>query len=209
MIIELEILIYGILLGLFAASSPGPLFILMLSETLRYGKREGIKIAVSPLITDIPIFLFVFLVLSNLMQYDFIVSLISLFGAFYLIYLGIENLKIKNSKFEVELTSDTALRKGVITNFLNPSPYLFWLTIGGPTIIKSLEINFLLTILFVIGFYLFFIGLNLLIVLIFERSKPFIKSSFYIYTVKALGIALLFFALLFIRDGLKLIGILV
>lgn len=207
MIIELETLIYGILLGLFAGLSPGPLLVLMLSETLRHGKREGTKIAISPLITDIPILLFVFLVLTNLMQYDFVIGTISLFGACYLFYLGIENLKAKTHKFEVELSEENALRKGVMTNLLNPSPYLFWLTIGGPTILRSLAIHFVLSIIFVLGFYGVFIGSNLVIVSIVEKSKSFVKSTYYLYTVRTLGIALIIFALLFIRDGLELIGI--
>jgi threonine/homoserine/homoserine lactone efflux protein len=208
MTVELEILVYGVLLGLFAGSSPGPLLALMISETFRHGKREGIRVAVSPLITDVPISLFVFLVLTNLMQYDSLIGILSLCGACYLIYLGIENLKADVREFEVESVRENGLRKGVMTNFLNPSPYLFWLTIGGPTLLSSLETHFVLPIIFVLGFYSVFIGSNLVIVLIVEKSRSFLKSSYYIYIVRALGVALVFFALLFIRDGLELIGIL-
>ncbi len=141
------------------------------------------------------------------MQYDFVIGTISLFGACYLFYLGIENLKAKTHEFEVELSEENALRKGVTTNLLNPSPYLFWLTIGGPTILRSLAIHFVLSLIFVLGFYGVFIGSNLVIVSIVEKSKSFVKSTYYLYTVRTLGIALIIFALLFIRDGLELIGI--
>ncbi len=40
-----EFLISGIILGLAAGTSPGPLLALVFSETLKYGKKEGIKIA--------------------------------------------------------------------------------------------------------------------------------------------------------------------
>jgi len=91
----LEFLISGMIFGLAAGTSPGPLLALVFSETLKYGKEEGVKIAVSPLITDLPIVLFVLLVLSNLIEYDLVIGVISLFGACYLIYLGFESLRVK------------------------------------------------------------------------------------------------------------------
>lgn len=203
--IELEILIYGVILGLFAGSSPGPLFALLVSETLRHGKREGIRIAISPLITDLPILLFVFIILANLIQYDFVIGMISLFGACYLIYLGIENLKINIQALVVKRKEENALKKGILTNLLNPSPYLFWLTIGGPTILRSLEINYVLSIIFVLGFYCVFIMFNLIIILILINLKSIIESVYYLYTVRALGIALFIFALFYVVDGFKLI----
>jgi len=125
MIEGLEFLVSGVIFGLAAGTSPGPLLALVFSETLKYGKKEGIKIAVSPLITDLPIVLFVLFILSSLMGYNFVIGMIYLFGACYLIYLGVESLRVKMNKFEVELTKRDALKRGVIANFLNPHPYLF------------------------------------------------------------------------------------
>ena len=48
------LLITGIILGLMAGISPGPLLALVISETLKHGKKEGIKIALTPFITDLP-----------------------------------------------------------------------------------------------------------------------------------------------------------
>lgn len=48
-------LISGIIFGLSAGISPGPLLALVISETLKFGRKEGIKVAIAPLITDIPI----------------------------------------------------------------------------------------------------------------------------------------------------------
>lgn len=101
MIEGLEFLISGVIFGLAAGTSPGPLLALVFSATLKYGKKEGIKIAVSPLITDSPIILFVLFILSSLVGYNFVVGMISLFGACYLIYLGVENLRVKIDEFDV------------------------------------------------------------------------------------------------------------
>ncbi|WP_243684857.1 hypothetical protein [Methanosarcina barkeri] len=78
----IEFLALGSFLGLAAGTSPGPLLAVTISETLQYGKWEGIKVAVSPLITDLPIVLSVLYVLSHLKSYDFIIGIIAFFWGF-------------------------------------------------------------------------------------------------------------------------------
>jgi threonine/homoserine/homoserine lactone efflux protein len=78
----IEFLVYGILFGLVQGLTPGPLITLIFSETLKYGKKEGLKIAISPLITDSLIVSLSLLILSNLSSYTVVIGIISLFGAF-------------------------------------------------------------------------------------------------------------------------------
>jgi threonine/homoserine/homoserine lactone efflux protein len=203
----LEFLVSGIIFGLASGMSPGPLLALVFSETIKYGKKEGIKIAISPLITDLPIVLLALLALSNLVKYNFIIGIISLFGAYYLIHLGVENLTAKIDKLEVKLEKKDALKRGVIANFLNPHPYLFWLSIGGEMIFKSMEVHISATVLFILGFYSFLIGSKIGIASVVEKSRSFLKSKHYLYIVRVLGIALIVFALIFVKEGLELIGL--
>lgn len=207
MIEELGFLISGIIFGLVAGISPGPLLTLVFSETLRHGKREGFKIAIAPLITDLPIILFVFFILLNLTKYNFIIGAIALFGSGYLVCLGIENLRAKSYELEVELNKKDALKRGVTVNFLNPHPYLFWISIGGPMILKGLDTNIYAAAFFILGFYILLVGSKITIALLVEKSKSFVGSRYYLYTVRALGVILILFALIFLRDGLRLIGL--
>jgi len=202
-----QFLISGIIFGLAVGMSPGPILALVFSETLKHRKEEGIKIAISPLITELPIVLSVLLILSNLIKYGFIIGIISLFGACYLVYLGFQNLRVKTSAFDVEVAKNGALKRGVIANLLNPNPYLFWLSIGGPMIFKSLDIHASATVLFILGFYSLLIGSNIGIALVVEKSKSFIKSKYHLHIVRALGIVLILFALILAGDGLRLMGI--
>ena len=50
-----EYLSAGTLLGLASGFAPGPLLVLVVAETLRHDVRAGIKVAIAPLITDVPI----------------------------------------------------------------------------------------------------------------------------------------------------------
>jgi len=74
-------------------------------------------------------------------------------------------------------------------------------------IFESLDIHISATALFISGFYTLLVGSNIGIALIVEKSKSFIGSKYYLYVVRALGIALILFALVFVTDGLKLMGI--
>ncbi len=56
----------GTVFGLSAGFAPGPLLTLVITQTLRHDIREGVKVAMAPLITDLPIILLSLLVLSRL-----------------------------------------------------------------------------------------------------------------------------------------------
>ena len=47
-----------------------------------------------------------------------------------------------------------SLRKGVMVNFLNPHPYMFWLSIGAPLILRAFRIHVFYVVLFVSTFYI-------------------------------------------------------
>ena len=92
-----EFLLMGIFLGLVAGVSPGPLLTMVISETLQHGAKEGVKVAISPLITDLLIVSAIVAILSHFESQNSIVALISLLGAVYLIHLGISSFKVKYS----------------------------------------------------------------------------------------------------------------
>jgi len=206
MVNALESLLSGIILGLVAGLSPGPILALLIGETLKFGKEEGFKVAVSPLITDSTIILITLLALSTLAEHDVVIGLVSIFGACYLIYLGLENLRVKTTRLDVGLAKKEALKRAIITNFLNPHTYLFWLSVGSPIILETLKTDASTTILFLLGFYTLLMGSMVLVALIVDRSKSFVKSKYYSYVVRILGIVLIFFALTILIEGLKMMS---
>jgi threonine/homoserine/homoserine lactone efflux protein len=203
-----ESLFSGIILGLVAGLSPGPMLSLVIAEALKFGKDEGFKVAVSPLITDSTIILLTLLALSTLAEHDLVIGLISIFGACYLIYLGLENFRTKTSRLGVAVVRKEAFRRALITNFLNPHTYLFWLSVGSPIILETLKTDASATIFFLMGFYALLIGSMAFVALVVDRSKSFLKSKYYSYAVRLLGIVLIFFALTVLIEGLKLMALL-
>jgi len=208
MVNALESLFSGIILGLVAGLSPGPILALVIAESLKFGKEEGFKVAVSPLITDSTIILLTLLALSTLAQHDLIIGLISIFGACYLIYLGLENLRSKTSRPDAVIVRKEAFKRAIIINLLNPHTYLFWLSVGSPIILETLRTDASATILFLLGFYTFLMGSMAVVAFAVGRSKSFVESRYYSYIVRLLGIVLILFALTVLVEGLKLMVLL-
>ena len=203
-----ESLLFGIIVGLAAGLSPGPLTALVLSETLKNGKKEGIQVAVSPLISESPIILFVLVILSSVAGNYVVIAAISMLGACFLIYLGLSNLMTNAKESEEGLGKENALLRGITTNLLNPNAYMFWLTIGGPRIIESVHVHISATILFILGFYMMLVGSKSTIAIVVDKSKTLVGSKYYVYIIRALGIVLIAFALIFVKEALEFVGIL-
>jgi threonine/homoserine/homoserine lactone efflux protein len=132
--------------------------------------------------------------------------MISLAGSFYLIYLGVSSIKTKSVDIELETKKNTSLRKGIIANFLSPHPYLFWIAIGGPILFNALDVGVSSSVLFVAGFYALLVGSKIIIAMLVGRSRTFLKSNYYLYTIRSLGIVYMVFAFYFLKQGLELLN---
>ena len=205
---ETDSLIFGIIFGLVAGLSPGPLITLVVSETLKNGKKDGIEVAISPLISELPIILFVLIILSSIAENSILMGVISLLGACFLIYLGLSNLRVNVKESKDHLGKGNALLRGITTNLLNPNTYMFWLTIGGPRILENAQIHISATVLFILGFYVMLVGSETAVAIVVDKSKTLVKSNYYAYIIRALGVVLIVFALIFVKDALEFVGIL-
>ncbi|MGD9206979.1 MAG: LysE family transporter [Syntrophobacterales bacterium] len=205
---QITFLFSGVVFGLSAGLSPGPLLTLVISETLKHDIKEGMKVALAPLLTDLPIVLITLFVLSRLSNMLPVLGVVSLLGCAFLIYLGYESISFRGVDMDIEQAKPQSIRKGVIANFLNPNPYMFWFIIGAPLVLKALKISLFSASLFILGFYVCLVGSKVLVAILVGKSRFFLKSRNYVYTIKFLGVILLVFAVLFLKDSLKLFGIL-
>jgi threonine/homoserine/homoserine lactone efflux protein len=201
----IELLIAGITLGLYAGFSPGPLLVLLISQTLKHGHKEGIKVALAPLITDLPIIVASLIFLSFVAGYSLILGIISIFGGLYLGYLAYESFKTKGLTKEIEAEEPKSLKKGVTVNFLNPSPYIFWITVGGPLIITAYMGNALSPLIFIVSFYALLVGSKIGIAFAAGKSREFLTGRPYLYIMRTLGAVLVIFVLYFFIHGAQLL----
>ncbi|MBI5679632.1 MAG: LysE family translocator [Methanobacterium sp.] len=201
----IELLIAGITLGLYAGFSPGPLLVLVISQTLKHGCKEGVKVAFAPIITDLPIIVVTVLFLSLISSYTSILGVISILGGVYLGYMAYESFKTRGLTENIDVEKPKSFQKGATVNFLNPSPYLFWITIGGPIIINAYSASALSPFLFIIGFYALLVSSKIALAYATSKSRDFLTGKTYIYTMRTLGVVLLIFALYFLNQGVHLL----
>jgi threonine/homoserine/homoserine lactone efflux protein len=201
-------LVAGIVLGLSAGFTPGPLFALVLSHTIRHGVREGIRVAAAPLLTDLPILLVSTLVLSRIAGYGSLLGAVSLAGAAFLVYMSYETFRARRQEPSASDAGPQSLKRGAMVNALSPHPYLFWLTVGAPMILKGWKTSPAAAVLFVVGFTGCLVGSKVVLAVLTGCSVHRLSGRSYEYLMRALGFLLLVFAVLLLMDGLRLLGFL-
>jgi threonine/homoserine/homoserine lactone efflux protein len=197
----------GVVLGLSAGFSPGPLLALVISHTIRHGVREGVKIAIAPLLTDLPIILVSMLLLRKLSGFRSILGVVSILGGLFLLHMARDTFRARMQEPAAGSVDAQSFRKGAMVNALSPYPYLFWLTVGTPTILNGWDTSPLAAVAFVAGFFGCLVGSKVLLALLAGRSKHLMGGRAYQYLMRLLGMLLLLFAILLLRDGLSLLGI--
>ena len=193
----------GAVFGLTAGISPGPLLTLVISETLRHNKTEGVKIAIAPLITDIPIVLLTIFILSKMASFDMVIGIISILGGIFIAYLGYDSIRSKGIEIEIQNLKLKSIRKGIIVNLLSPHPYIFWLMVGAPITIRAYQASPAAAFAFIIAFYVLLVGSKISIALVVDRSRAFLKNKVFIWTLRILGLVLLILAILLIKEGIS------
>ncbi len=183
----------GLILGITAGISPGPLMAVLISETIKGNIKNGLMVAVIPVITDIPLIILTVFILRKFKDINIILDILYIIGGLTLIYFGIKDLLTNKVNINYNLSKFSSLKKGIITNILNPHPYIFWVFIGVPFIING---NLLQIIGFVASFFTGIVGSKIVIALSVEKSKHFIQSNYYLYLIKLSGIILIIFGIL-------------
>ncbi len=204
---QLELLGAGAAFGFAAGLAPGPLLTLVIGQTVRHGPREGLKVAVAPLITDAPIVLGSVLILSRIAS-NALLGLVALAGGAFVAFLAAESLRTTRLETTGDGAPPRSWRQGAIVNALNPHPYLFWVTVGAPILVDAASSGPAGPIAFLAGFYICLVGSKVGIALGVGASRGALTGRAYPWIMRALGIVLAVFAILLVREGLILLGIL-
>lgn len=158
-----ELILFGISLGLSAALLPGPLQAFLMATALQHGWRRALYVVPSPLIVDAPVILVVVFVLGQLP--DAFLQIIRLVGGLVLLWIAWGAYQQWRTGTGFSTKSETVyahprriLLTAVALNAISPGPYLFWSTINGPTLIDALAQSPWHGLAFVAAFYGTFLG---------------------------------------------------
>jgi threonine/homoserine/homoserine lactone efflux protein len=190
-------------LGASSGLSPGPLLTLVVAESFRRGFRSGAAVAVAPLITDAPVVLLMLWLAHILSSVESVIGVLYMLGACYIAYLSIELLRFKGVEIDTASGVRASFRKGVIANLFNPAPYVFWLTIGAPLIAKAREISWVVVAAFLGLFYGLLVGMKLLLAVLIGENRHLLKGGYYRAVMRFMGVILLLFAAVFMKNGVE------
>jgi threonine/homoserine/homoserine lactone efflux protein len=173
MVTIIPIFLQGASLGLSASISPGPLLAYLVSQSLAGGWKRGAIVALAPLLSDIPLVIAIVLLLEQVPA--IFLSLISLVGGIYVIYLawrGLQAWQGKSSRTVAERSQfHKSLGRAVLVNYSSPGPYMFWTLVNGPLLLSAIRISILHGVVFLLGFYGLFIGSMLVLAIIFSQAQ--------------------------------------
>ena len=191
----------GLLLGLAMGILPGPVMAIIIAQTLQEGFWGGIKVSIGSLVLDILKVSLVFFLFSFLPNNPLVFAIIGLVGACFLLYLAssIFMFQPNTSLVGVRINS---LFLGIVSNFLNPSLYIFWLTVGGPIILAARVAGGIsAAIWFISGFLSATLIINILVVVIAGQMEIYLEGKYYIYVLRLVALSLVVFAFLFLRQS--------
>ena len=185
----------GITLGVVEGVKPGPLLTTVIKETLTNGFRGGIRAASAPFFTDGPLILFSIFMAGYIADQPLLFCGIAVLGAIFLTRMGMEcfNPEIPDiDATDIALTQ--SLKKGILTNLLNPNAYIFWLLIGGPLMATAADSEPIAPFAYAISFLVSIVLVKITIAYFFSKAQVNLSSDRYLLTLKICGFAMFIFA---------------
>ncbi len=198
----LTLAVVGVTLGVVEGVKPGPLLTVVIRETLSGGFRAGVRAAAAPLFTDGPMIVASLLAAGWIATQPAVLLLISVLGALFLVKMGVECFSIEPPKVELSDTSTSgSLRRGVLTNLLNPNVYAFWFLIGGPLMASAAVEEPLAPVAYALAFIFTLVMAKVTIAWMFDRSRGQLSVQGYRIALGVCGIAMLGFAAGFVYQA--------
>lgn len=199
-----EMFVLAVSLGIVAGITPGPLSTLVLNQALKNGWRAGAAVAIAPLAGDVVIVVPTLLLLEQSSKEIF--TWLSLVGGVYVVFLGWETLRNPlrdgSKADQIETTNARGFLQGLVVNWLNPHPYMFWLTVAGPLVRTQAALcDWMSIILFLIGFYGCLVGCKILFAVMVHAGRLRLQESAFQRVVWAGGLVLLAFGIFMIWNG--------
>lgn len=180
-------LILGLSLGWAAGIAPGPLHTLVLTTSLQRGFAAGARVAVAPLLTDLPIVALSVLAVGALPAGA--LRWLGALGGTYIVYLGVVTLReaAAGPSAGSAGTPLRDLRRGFVTNFLNPHPWIFWVGVGAPILVSAWGRGPFPAAAFLVAFYGLLVGTKLVLAALGARGRRLVASAWYPRLVAAGG----------------------
>ncbi len=187
----LTTILFAVILGTFAGAAPGPYTTMVIGTSLQRGFKEGFKLALVPLVTDIiPLFLTVFI----LEALGF--TALTLLGITGGTLIGMVGVRFIRHNGPPAMEGDEPFQAATFghaaaSTFFSPAPWLFWLVLAGPMTVRALERSVAEALVFVGILFTMNIGMASLLAWAVSRSRKVINPSIRGRVLQVAGVALI------------------
>lgn len=138
----------------------GPFKIFVLSQALQHGWRRSLPLALTPLVADIPVILFVWLVLRQLP--DQAIDVLRITGGVFFFYLAYILFRNARQMWVVDETvasvPNRTFWQAILAIWISPQVYINWTAIGIPALLGYIEQTIWRGAAFLGMFYILWIG---------------------------------------------------
>ncbi len=181
-------------MGLSAGLSPGPLLALVATASLRSGLAGGLRVAVAPFITDGPIIALAVVFVGTLPPEA--LRWVGTAGGLVVIWMGVETVRSGTEAVlpncpDAQGDPRQELWRGVLVNTLNPHPYLFWATVGGPALVSGWRISPWHALAFMVPFYVLLVGSKVGVAWLVSRQAGALSLTWYRRVLMGCGVLML------------------
>lgn len=181
----------GTALGLFAGIIPGPFLALVAATALRRGLGDGLKTALVPLATEIPVLVLSVVVLTHLSPP--LLRWIGIAGGVLILYMA---WRVEVDARDVDPTD--AVDESLVGHYfrvaavglLSPSPWVFWFVIAGPLFLTRWHVSWLHGIVFLAAFFTFFVGMMMLVAWAASTGRDRMSLVWYRRALRGTGVLL-------------------
>ncbi len=206
-------LLTGIGLGFSAGINPGPLLTLVISTTLARGFGAGVRVAASPLFTDLLIVPLCVLVVGSLPSW--FEPALSIISGLFIVWLAVR--MVLDARHATLLQPALVqrgrvdLQRGMLVNLLNPHAWLFWIAVGAPLLVGFAEQGPWQATLFIVGFYALLVGSKVAIAGVVAAAisgaqsgrRSWLTDESYALLLLASAVLLLIFGVLLLIQGVR------
>ncbi|MEM9982437.1 MAG: LysE family transporter [Bacteroidota bacterium] len=199
--------LYGLGTGMVFSLMLGTVFFSLIQNSIDYGYRSGVFIALGVIVADIIFILAAIFGAQYLPEIDNFDFYVNLLGFCLLIVLGLVSIMKKNPQLVYPKTQWGSnlyfLGNGFLLNTLNPANFFIWVAI----VAKLTEDNFLINevIIFFIACLLAIFGTEVGIAIFASRLKKFFTPKTLQYVNRIAGIIFMLFGIKLLLDAFQLI----
>jgi len=175
----MESLVLGTVVGIIAGLLPGAYFALVATTALESGLRQGIVVAVIPLVTETLVLIAAVLVLARLPESA--LRWVGLAGGLLLVYMAWRVLRDARNADPRERAGKLKghFTRVALMGVISPDPWIFWFFIGGPLLLNRWNVGAVQGIIFAASFILCLVGVRVGVAWAASRGRDVLSRTWY------------------------------